>query len=70
MWRRSTPPGLEVEVIESVNVHEDIKMGLPTRDRYIENYCTTIRNLANTASRSSSTTSCRCLTGSAPIWPG
>ncbi len=38
--------GLEVEVIESVNVHEDIKMGLPTRDRYIENYCTTIRNLA------------------------
>ena len=38
--------GLEVEVIESVNVHEDIKMGLPTRDKYIENYCTTIRNLA------------------------
>lgn len=38
--------GLECEVIESVNVHEDIKMGLPTRDRYIENYCTTVRNLA------------------------
>ncbi|KAF5029797.1 Mannonate dehydratase [anaerobic digester metagenome] len=38
--------GLECEVIESVNVHEDIKMGLPTRDRYIENYCITIRNLA------------------------
>ncbi len=38
--------GLECEVIESVNVHEDIKMGLPTRDKYIENYCTTIRNLA------------------------
>ena len=38
--------GLECEVIESVNVHEDIKMGLPTRDRYIENYCQTIRNLA------------------------
>lgn len=38
--------GLECEVIESVNVHEDIKMGLPTRDRYIENYCATIRNLA------------------------
>lgn len=38
--------GLEVEVIESVNVHEDIKMGLPARDKYIENYCTTIRNLA------------------------
>ena len=38
--------GLECEVIESVNVHEDIKMGLPTRDKYIENYVTTIRNLA------------------------
>ncbi len=38
--------GLECEVIESVNVHEDIKMGLPTRDRYIQNYITTIRNLA------------------------
>ena len=38
--------GLECEVIESVNVHEDIKMGLPTRDKYIENYITTIRNLA------------------------
>lgn len=38
--------GLECEVIESVNVHEDIKMGLPSRDRYIENYNQTIRNLA------------------------
>lgn len=38
--------GLACEVIESVNVHEDIKMGLPARDRYIENYQTTIRNLA------------------------
>ncbi|MDR3258235.1 MAG: mannonate dehydratase [Fusobacteriaceae bacterium] len=38
--------GLEVEVIESVNVHEDIKMGTPSRDKYIENYITTIENLA------------------------
>ena len=38
--------GLECEVIESVNVHEDIKLGLPTRDEYIENYRITIRNLA------------------------
>ena len=38
--------GLECEVIESVNVHEDIKLGLPTRDMYIENYCKSIRNLA------------------------
>jgi mannonate dehydratase len=38
--------GLDCDVIESVNVHEDIKMGLPSRDKYIENYCITIRNLA------------------------
>lgn len=38
--------GLECEVIESVNVHEDIKMGLPSRDAHIENYKITIRNLA------------------------
>ncbi|MCQ2458594.1 MAG: mannonate dehydratase [Clostridia bacterium] len=38
--------GLECEVIESVNVHEDIKMGLPTRDEYIANYISTIRTLA------------------------
>ena len=38
--------GLECEVIESVNVHEDVKLGLPSRDGYIENYRITIRNLA------------------------
>lgn len=37
--------GLELEVIESVNVHEDIKLGLPSRDKYIENYITTIKYL-------------------------
>ena len=37
--------GLTFEVIESVPVHEDIKLGLPSRDRLIDNYCTTIRNL-------------------------
>ncbi len=37
--------GLEMEVIESVPVHEDIKLGLPTRDRYIANYAENIRNL-------------------------
>jgi mannonate dehydratase len=37
--------GLELSVIESVPVHEDIKLGKPSRDRYIENYKTTLRNL-------------------------
>ena len=38
--------GLELKVIESVPVHEDIKLGRPTRDKYIENFCTTVRRLA------------------------
>ena len=38
--------GLKLSVIESVPVHEDIKMGLPTRDEYIANYISTIRTLA------------------------
>ncbi len=37
--------GLKFEVIESVPVHEDIKLGKPTRDRYIENYCENVRRL-------------------------
>lgn len=39
--------GLTLKVIESVNIHDDIKIGLPSRDAYIENYITTIRNLAD-----------------------
>src|SRR5690606_6188238 len=38
--------GLTLEVIESVNVHDDIKIGLSSRDRYIDNYRQTLRNLA------------------------
>ncbi|MDU6064328.1 MAG: mannonate dehydratase, partial [Anaerococcus sp.] len=38
--------GLECEIIESINVHEDIKMGLDTRDKYIENYKQSLRNVA------------------------
>ena len=31
--------GLKLLGIESINVHEDIKLGASTRDMYIENYC-------------------------------
>lgn len=37
--------GLELSGIESVNIHDDIKIGLPTRDKYIENYIKTLENL-------------------------
>ena len=43
--------GLLFEVIESVPVHEDIKLGKPARERYIENYCENIRRLAEAGIR-------------------
>ena len=38
--------GLAFEVVESVPVHEDIKLGRPTRDALIANYIENVRNLA------------------------
>ena len=38
--------GLTIAGIESVNIHDDIKIGKPTRDKYIENYIQTLENLA------------------------
>lgn len=37
--------GLNIDVVESVNIHEDIKLGLPSRDKYIESYKKTIEKL-------------------------
>jgi mannonate dehydratase len=36
---------LALSVIESVPVHEDIKLGRATRDRYIDNYCESVSNI-------------------------
>jgi mannonate dehydratase len=36
---------LRLAVIESIPVHEDVKRGLPTRDRWIENYCQSVANM-------------------------
>ncbi len=44
--RQADPYKLHLEVVESVNVHEDIKLGLPSRDLYIENYIKTMKKLA------------------------
>jgi mannonate dehydratase len=35
--------GLRLAVVESIPVHEDIKLGRPARDRLIANYCESIR---------------------------
>ena len=43
--RQADAYGFNIDVVESVNVHESIKMGTPDRDRYIENYIETIHRL-------------------------
>lgn len=44
--KQISPHGFHMDVVESVNVHDDIKIGLPSRDRHIEAYRQTLRNLA------------------------
>jgi len=46
MKKQISAAGLAVEVIESVNIHEDIKLGAPGRDEKIENYIVTMERLA------------------------
>jgi mannonate dehydratase len=38
--------GLKLTAVESLPVHEDIKLGNPTRDQYIDNYNISLKNLA------------------------
>ena len=37
--------GLKIAGIESVNIHDAIKVGTPDRDMYIDNYIETLKNL-------------------------
>jgi mannonate dehydratase len=41
--------GLSLAVVESIPVHEDIKLGREPRDRLIENYCRGIRHMGELA---------------------
>jgi mannonate dehydratase len=43
--------GLELSVIESIPVHEDIKLGRPTRDRLIDNYAESICSIGAAGTR-------------------
>jgi len=39
--------GLKLAVVESIPVHEDIKLGRPTRDRLIANYCESVQAMGD-----------------------
>jgi len=43
--------GFNFSVVESLPVHEDIKLGLPVRDRLIDQYCESIRRLSEVGVR-------------------
>ena len=43
---RAKGAGLVFDIVESVPVHEDIKLGKPSRDKYIANYIENIRRLS------------------------
>ena len=44
--REVNDSGMQLRVIDGVNIREDIKLGLPSREEAIENYRQTIRNAA------------------------
>lgn len=37
--------GMRFSVVESIPVHEDVKLGRPTRDRWIDNYCRSVEHM-------------------------
>src|SRR5699024_5908704 len=43
--RQADEQGLSIDVVESVNIHESIKLGTGDREEYIENYKRTLENL-------------------------
>src|SRR5690348_15397012 len=43
--------GLSLAVIESIPVHEDIKLGRPTRDRLVDRYAESVRNMGEVGVR-------------------
>ncbi|HXT15389.1 MAG TPA: mannonate dehydratase [Gemmatimonadaceae bacterium] len=43
--------GLALSVIESIPVHEDIKLGRPTRDQLIDQYCASVRAMGDAGVR-------------------
>lgn len=44
--RNADSYGLNIDVVESLNIHEDIKLGLPSRDEYIRKYIKTMERLS------------------------
>ena len=40
-----THAGFRFSVVESIPVHEDIKLGRPSRDRFIDAYCASVRHM-------------------------
>ena len=40
-----TDAGLALEVIESIPIHEHVKLGAPDRDRYVDAFCESVRHM-------------------------
>ena len=60
--------GLKVLGIESVNIHDAIKVGTPDREQYIANYITTLERLGQAGIHVVCYNFMPVLTGPVPIW--